>query len=78
MRIKLNDPGESNGEFLFFFDGTLTSHVTGLSNMMPADNDRLTHSRFWCYMGAPASEQNQTVFFKSYYLTEFSSELNPS
>ena len=78
MRIKLNDAGESNGEFLFFFDGALTSHVTGLTDMMPSGVDNLiTQTRFWCYMANPVAEQDQTVFFKDYYATKFSSDPNP-
>ena len=30
MRVKFNDEGESNGEFLFFFNDELVVHSTGL------------------------------------------------
>ena len=55
MRLKLNDSGASNGEFLFFFDDQLTSHMTGLSNMVPDNTYAITHPRFWVYYSWPGS-----------------------
>ena len=55
MRLKLNDNGASNGEFMFFFDDQLTSHMTGMSNMVPDNTYAITHSRFWVYYSWPGS-----------------------
>ena len=55
MRLKLNDNGASNGEFLFFFDDQLTSHMTGMSNMVPDNTYAITHSRFWVFFSWPGA-----------------------
>ena len=55
MRLKLNDNGAANGEFLFFFDDQLTSHMTGMSDMVPDDTYAITHSRFWVFYSWPGA-----------------------
>ena len=58
MRLKLNDNGASNGEFLFFFDDQLTSHMTGMSNMVPDNTYAITHSRFTVINSWPRAEND--------------------
>ena len=76
LRVKLNDLGESNGEFLFFFDDQLTSHVTGMSSMVPDESYAITHARFWVFNNWPGTTNDGSVYFKNYYVTKFSSETN--
>ena len=46
MRLKLNDIGSSNGEFIFFFDDQLKVHLTDMSNMVPDETFEISHARF--------------------------------
>lgn len=78
MRIKLNDFGQANGEFIFFFDGELTSHITGIENMVASDDYRFTHTRFRVMNKSPGATNDQSIYFKNYYVTLFSSETTPS
>ena len=77
MRIKINDAGESNGEFMFFFDGELTSHLTGIADMA-GDDYEFTHARWWVINRSPGAANDQSIYFKNYYVTLFSSETTPS
>ena len=77
MRIKLNDAGQSNGEFMFFFDGELTNHLTGIADMVPGDEYRFTHARFWVLNKSPGAVNDQTIYFKNYLVTLFSSDTTP-
>ena len=74
LRLKLNDLGASNGEFLFFFNDQLTSHMTGMSLMVPDDSYAITHSRFWVFNNWPSTANDGSIYFKNYYITKFSSE----
>ena len=78
LRLKLNDFGESNGEFLFFFDDQLTSHFTGMSLMVPDDSFAITHARFWIFNNWPGTTNDGSIYFKNYYVSKFSSEANPN
>ena len=78
FRVKLNDLGASNGEFLFFFDDQLTSHVTGMSLMIPDNSFAITHSRFWVHNNWPGTVNGGSVYFKNYYVSKFSSETTPN
>ena len=78
LRLKLNNFGESNGEFLFFFDNQLTSHVTGMSLMVPDDSYAITHARFWIFNNWPGTTNGGSIYFKNYYVSKFSSETNPN
>ena len=65
MRLKLNDEGASNGEFLFFFDDQLTSQMTGMSNMVPDSTYAITHPRFWVFYSWPGSTTGGPGNFRS-------------
>ena len=77
MRIKLNDAGESNGEFMFFFDGELTNHLTDIANMA-GDDYVFTHARWWVMNKSPGATNDQSIYFKNYYVTLFSSDTTPN
>ena len=78
LRLKLNDLGASNGEFLFFFDDQLTSHLTGMSAMVPDDSYAITHSRFWVFNNWPGTVEDGSIYFKNYYVSMFSSDTTPN
>ena len=72
MRLKLNDNGASNGEFLFFFDDQLTSHMTGMSNMVPDNTYAITHSRFTVINSWPGAENDGSGKFSKKISSFFS------
>ena len=75
MRLKINDEGQSNGEFIFFFNDVLTNHLSGMSDMIPDISYHLTHSRFWVYNNNPGADNDQDIYFKNYFVKKFSSDL---
>ena len=77
MRIKFNEIGESDGEFMFFFDGELTNHLTGMSNMAE-EHHRWTHAKFWVFNRNPGHVNAQSIYFKNYAVQKFSSDLEPN
>ena len=77
MRIKLNEIGESDGEFMFFFDGELTNHLSGLSNMA-TENHALTHGKFWVFNRNPGQPDARSIYFKNYAITKFSPDVAPN
>ena len=77
MRIKLNELGESDGEFMFFFDGELTNHLTGLGNMA-SENHALTHAKFWVFNRNPGQPDARSIYFKNYAVTKFSPDVAPN
>ena len=76
MRLKLNDLGASNGEFLFFFNDELKVQMTGMSNMIPDNDYHITHSRFTVFNNWPGAVNDGSVYFKNYYVTKFSSDVS--
>ena len=77
MRIKFNTPGESDGEFIFFFDGELTNHLTGIANMA-FDDQYWTHSKFWVFNRNPGAVNDQQIYFKNYVIQKYSTDLSPN
>lgn len=77
MRIKLNDAGESNGEFMFFFDGELTNHLTDIADMVADDDYEFTHARWWVLNRSPGATNDQSIYFKNYHVSLFSSDTTP-
>ena len=77
MRIKFNEIGESDGEFMFFFDGELTNHLTGMTNMAD-EHHSWTHAKFWVFNRNPGATNDQSIYFKNYAVQKFSSEVNPN
>ena len=76
MRVKLNDIGSSNGEFIFFFDDQLKVHLTDMSNMVPDGTFEITHARFYVFNNWPGTQNDGSFYFKNYYLTSFSSDVS--
>ena len=74
IRLKLNDIGNANGEFMFFFNDQLTSHINGLSKMIPDEDYHITHSRFWVFNNWPGASTGGPVYFKNYFVSQFSSD----
>ena len=73
----MNDFGESNGEFIFFFDGELTNHLTGIGNMAQ-ENSSWTHTKFWVFNRNPGAVNDQQIYFKNYAVQKYSSDLSPN
>ena len=78
IRLKLNDLGNANGEFMFFLNGQLTSHINGLSEMIPDEDYHITHSRFWVFNNWPGAATGGPVYFKNYFVSQFYPEPIPS
>jgi len=76
MRLKLNDIGSSNGEFIFFFDDQLKVHLTDMSNMVPDETFEISHARFYVFNNWPGTQNDGSFYFKNYYLTGFSSDVS--
>ena len=76
MRVKLNDIGSSNGEFIFFFDDQLKVHLTDMSNMVPDETFEISHARFYVFNNWPGTQNDGSFYFKNYYLTGFSSDVS--
>ena len=55
LRLKLNDLGASNGEFLFFLNDELKVQMTGMSNMIPDNSYHITHARFTVFNNWPGA-----------------------
>ena len=73
----MNEIGESDGEFMFFFDGELTNHLSGLGNMA-SENHALTHAKFWVFNRNPGQADARSIYFKNYAVTKFSSDVAPN
>ena len=45
---------------------------------MAGDDYEFTHSRFWVYNKTPGSSKDQSIYFKNYYVTLFSTDTSPN
>ena len=78
QRVRLNDPNESNGEYIMFWNGVEVLRRDDLSEMLPSEGGfRIAAARMWTMVNKPAAESTSSIYYRQVAVKKFVSSDPP-